>query len=175
MAFCSNCGKKLDDGTRFCSKCGTKVEGSAVSAPVQPVYQQAPGQQFNAPPPYQQAVALAAEKKPWQYFCGVFKKYAVFQGRSRRAEFWWFFLFNWIIGIVIMGIDSIAESQGLLFMIYSLAVFLPGLGLIVRRMHDCNKAGPYCLIPIYGWIVLPCTAGEIGPNRFGPDPKQTNN
>jgi uncharacterized membrane protein YhaH (DUF805 family) len=179
MAFCSKCGEKLDDGTKFCSKCGAKVEGSAVNAPVQPVYQQAQGQQFNTPPPYQQAAAQAAEKNPWQYFCGVLKKYAVFQGRARRAEFWWFFLFNWIIGMILMVIDwkagfMLTERQGLLSSLYSLAVFLPNLGVLVRRMHDCNKAGPYWLIPIYGWFVLPCTAGDIGPNRFGPDPKQTN-
>ncbi|GHT83693.1 hypothetical protein FACS1894137_05500 [Spirochaetia bacterium] len=38
--FCSNCGERLDDGTKFCFKCGAKVDGSAVDTPVQPVIPQ---------------------------------------------------------------------------------------------------------------------------------------
>ncbi|GHV34604.1 hypothetical protein AGMMS4952_27000 [Spirochaetia bacterium] len=42
------------------------------------------------------------------------------------------------------------------------------------RLNPNSVNDFYWLIPIYGWIVLPCTEGTHGPNRFGPDPKQTN-
>jgi uncharacterized membrane protein YhaH (DUF805 family) len=202
MAFCSNCGTKLEDGAKFCLNCGTRLAEDTAQPqqvyqqPAQPqqVYQQSTQQQqvyqqpvqpqqqinVNMPPQgaYQQAPGV--NKNPWSYFTGVFKKYAVFTGRARRAEYWYFALFNFIASVVIGVVERlagpeffyIAENVGLLTTLYSIAILLPSFGVAIRRMHDCDKSGWYILIPIYGWIVLPCTAGTIGPNRFGPDPKQ---
>jgi uncharacterized membrane protein YhaH (DUF805 family) len=183
--FCEKCGTKLDEGTKFCLQCGAKTdaEGPAIAAPPPPGQPVQAANQYTAAAP-QTYTAAGQNKNPWQYFCAVWKKYAVFNGRARRAEFWWFTLFNFIISFVLgfiegfaltgMGINFyITDNFGLLSTLYNLAVLLPALALGVRRMHDCGKSGWYWLIPIYGWIVLPCTAGMSGPNQYGPDPKQT--
>jgi uncharacterized membrane protein YhaH (DUF805 family) len=54
--------------------------------------------------------------------------------------------------------------------IYIIAVLLPAWGDMVRRFHDVDKRAWFVLVPVYN-IVLLCTAGTTGPNRFGPDPK----
>jgi uncharacterized membrane protein YhaH (DUF805 family) len=170
MAFCSHCGTKLEDGAKFCAGCGMKTEAGA-------------------PPPaqgYQQGVSQGAQKTPWQYFANAIEKYTVFSGRARRAEFWGYMLFYVIVIIAAVLADFILNVMSFkffglpstyphLYYYTATAVFtLPTIAAYIRRMHDCDKSGWYFLIPIYGWIVLPCTAGHIGPNRFGPDPKQTN-
>jgi uncharacterized membrane protein YhaH (DUF805 family) len=177
----------------FCIHCGTRVgeitEAAAREMPVQTVNPYAvppvqPAQQqinVNIPPPQYTSASGSTEqnKNAWQYFCDVWKKYAVFKGRARRAEFWWFVVFSAIISIILGLIDGymglyILPDVGLLSTIYPLVAFLPSWGVMVRRFHDVDKRAWFCLVPIYGWIVLPCTAGTEGPNRFGPDPKQTN-
>jgi uncharacterized membrane protein YhaH (DUF805 family) len=151
----------------------------------------------------------------------VFENYANFKGRARRSEYWYFVLMNLIIAIITAIID---KSLGLKFgtnTLYSLAVFIPGLAVAVRRLHDIGKSGKLLLffylimialaivmvfsglsvfmagmnpdglsnagigalgmgffIPliiiiamsIY-MLVLFCTNGDEGPNKYGPDPK----
>lgn len=109
------------------------------------------------------------------YYFEVLKKYAVFDGRARRKEYWMFYLFN-IFAIILLvfaeaviGISS-ESGQSLLVSIYQLAVFIPSLAVAVRRMHDVNKSGWYLLIPVYN-LILALTAGTKGDNKYGPDPK----
>ena len=118
------------------------------------------------------------------WYLEVLKKYAVFSGRSRRAEYWYFVLFNIIVGVVLALIDmllgtfSAAGNIGLLSGIYSLAVLIPTLAVLVRRLHDIDRTGWWILInliPLIGTIVLlvfALTPGTPGSNRYGPDPKQ---
>lgn len=117
----------------------------------------------------------------WYLKC--LKQYADFSGRARRTEYWMFFLFNIIISIVLgfidssMGTTSSFANIGILGLIYSLAVLIPGLAVCVRRLHDIGKSGWYYfigLIPIIGVIILLvwfCTEGEPQSNAWGPDPK----
>ncbi len=114
------------------------------------------------------------------------KKYAVFQGRARRKEFWMFALFNLLFSIILGIIDVLIgtynwqSDTGLLSSIYSLFVILPNLAVTTRRLHDINRSGWWqllYLIPIIGWLVLLyffVSKGNIGANRFGEDPKQNN-
>ncbi|ELP71252.1 DUF805 domain-containing protein [Streptomyces turgidiscabies] len=110
------------------------------------------------------------------YFLDVLKKYAVFSGRSRRKEYWMFALFSIIISIVLAIIDNAMGSQ-ILGIVYTLAVFLPGLGVTVRRLHDTNRSGWWVLIalvPLVGaitLIVFTCLDGDQGENKYGPNPK----
>jgi uncharacterized membrane protein YhaH (DUF805 family) len=106
-------------------------------------------------------------------------KYAVFEGRARRSEYWWFFLFNILMQMATGLLDAAVfgrESIGLFNGIYSLAVFLPGLGVGVRRLHDTGRSGWWLLIslvPLVGFILLVvwlARPGDAGPNRFGADP-----
>jgi uncharacterized membrane protein YhaH (DUF805 family) len=134
--------------------------------PVQQPYQQ-------PVPAYQPPGATTGEvlkKSGWQHFAAAFKKYAVFKGRARRAEFWWFFLFSLIFEIALLGIGGLLGVYDVFSFLGSALFFLPTWAVWWRRMHDVNKGGAFCLIPIYN-LVLAFTAGNTGPNRFGPDPK----
>jgi uncharacterized membrane protein YhaH (DUF805 family) len=104
-----------------------------------------------------------------KWYLLVLKKYAVFNGRARRSEYWYFVLFNVIVSII-LKVVGFGIGSPFLDSIYSLAVLLPSLGVAVRRMHDVNKSGWYCLIPIYN-LILACTEGTSGTNNYGPDPK----
>ena len=81
------------------------------------------------------------------WYLEVLKKYAVFDGRAQRAEYWYFVLFSIIISIVLGFIDfSIGTFDekagvGLLSGIYALAVFIPSIAVGVRRLHDTNRSG----------------------------------
>ncbi|WP_163409293.1 DUF805 domain-containing protein [Flavobacterium ajazii] len=113
----------------------------------------------------------------------VFENYANFNGRARRSEYWYYTLATIIISIILSIIDKttgltfgLAES-GIISSLYSLFVFLPGLAVLVRRLHDVGKSGWFAfivLIPLAGviWlIVVLATAGDQGTNAYGPDPK----
>jgi uncharacterized membrane protein YhaH (DUF805 family) len=121
-----------------------------------------------------------------QWYIDVLKKYAVFNGRARRKEYWMFVLFNVIVSIILSILDKIlgldfgsgsSSSSGWLSTIYSLAVLLPTIGVAIRRMHDTGRSGWWILInliPCIGWIwfiVLAAQEGNAGDNQYGPDPK----
>ena len=59
------------------------------------------------------------------WYLEVLKKYAVFGGRARRKEYWYFQLFYILISIVILIIDGVTGVDGLLFMLYTLAMLIP--------------------------------------------------
>lgn len=116
------------------------------------------------------------------YYLSVLKNYAVFTGRARRSEYWFFVLFNLIIAFVLGIIDgllnlSIGKNTGVLGTIYSLGVFIPSIAVMVRRLHDTNRSGWWIfigLIPIVGAIVLIIFAiqkGTPGENKYGQNPK----
>src|SRR5882672_1267864 len=111
------------------------------------------------------------------YYVDVLKKYAVFEGRARRKEYWMFFLFNLIISIVIGIIEAMVGSPGVIGALYALAVLLPSIGVTVRRLHDTGRTGWWILvvlIPLVGWIVLLVFMvfdSQPGGNEYGPNPK----
>ena len=116
-----------------------------------------------------------------------FRKYATFQGRARRSEFWFYYLFISIVNVVLAIIVSIATSGGsssngfaitveIVFGLWALAILLPTLSVMVRRLHDADHSGWWWWINLvcFGWIVLLIfwvSEGTRGANRFGPDPK----
>jgi uncharacterized membrane protein YhaH (DUF805 family) len=107
----------------------------------------------------------------------VFERYAVFEGRAGRAEYWWFFLANFLISLVLQALGRGASALALVSLLYSLALFIPGLAVAVRRLHDTDKSGWWILIsliPLVGIIVLIvflATDGDQGANQYGnPDP-----
>jgi uncharacterized membrane protein YhaH (DUF805 family) len=109
------------------------------------------------------------KKCPEYCYIKVLKNYANFDGRARRAEYWYFFLFNMIIAFPLAIVGGLIGNT-ILSTLYSCAIFLPSLAVGVRRMHDVGKSGWYLLIPIYSFI-LAVTEGDSGPNNYGPDPK----
>lgn len=113
------------------------------------------------------------------YYLSVLKKYAVFSGRSQRAEYWYFILFNIIISAVLntagLFISSFFNSLSVL---YSLVIFIPSLAASVRRLHDVGLSGWMLLIgliPLIGWIaliILLAKEGDPNDNKYGPAPKE---
>ena len=108
----------------------------------------------------------------------VFSNYANFSGRARRSEYWYFILFNFIVGFILgilqnRGIKAASVITG----IFSLAVFIPSLAVSWRRFHDIGKSGLYYffgLIPVIGWILViywMCKDSESGDNQYGVCPK----
>ena len=113
------------------------------------------------------------------WYLKVWKNYAVFSGRARRKEYWFFFLFNVLIAIVLRLVDGAlfaGAGVAVLSLLFGLAVFLPGLAVMVRRLHDTDRSGWWVLIsliPLIGPIVLlvfMSIDGTPGQNRFGPNP-----
>ena len=112
-----------------------------------------------------------------------FSNYANFSGRARRAEYWYFCLFNMLISFGIAVLISLAGKGafGTLLTgvsgLYSLAILIPSLAVSWRRLHDIGRSGGYwffILIPLVGPIILLvwlATAGNVGDNAYGPDPK----
>lgn len=117
------------------------------------------------------------------WYLAVLQKYFDFSGRARRKEYWMFALFNIIVSLVLlmldsaMGTGSFESGTGLLSGIYSLAVILPSLGVTVRRLHDTGRSGWWiliALIPLIGAIVLlvfMVSDSQPGNNQYGPSPK----
>ena len=128
-----------------------------------------------------------------------FQKYIDFSGRASRSEYWWFFLFTFIVRIVTFWIPFIG-------FIIALGLLLPSLSVTVRRLHDTNRTGWWVLLPvglalggavagailsfiglaalgialialgsIGGFVVLLyflIQPSDSGPNQYGPNPLQ---
>lgn len=107
----------------------------------------------------------------------AFNKYCCFSGRASRSEYWWFYLFSIILSAAAGFVAAFAGEW--ITYVLSVAMFLPGLGLWVRRLHDIGKAGGWIflnLIPLVGQIILlvwACQNSEMQPNRFGNVPNVT--
>ena len=112
----------------------------------------------------------------------AFKNYVNFNGRSRRSEFWWFYLFNFIIGFILYFLVLVVNQFFIyLLLLYWLIIFLPGLGLSIRRLHDIGKSGWYifiAFIPFVGGFILLyfyCLDSENQSNEYGESPKYGKN
>ena len=118
-----------------------------------------------------------------------YNHYATFSGRAPRSEYWFWTLYAIISAVAASLIDGILGTRfvigagvviwlpyGYLYSLVTLVNLLPGLSVLVRRLHDLDKSGWWfwiLLVPLIGWIVLLvwfCTKGTTGPNRYGDDP-----
>lgn len=188
--ICKNCG--TDFNGQYCPNCGAKAEPA--SAP-----QQSAPQNFGngqSVPPYGAPVYMPTRKIGFGEAVKLFfKNYVNFSGRATRSEYWWVYLFNNIVYMVlgilfaISGGSSLAayDAYGdmsiaymgagaifyILMMLYCLAVLLPSLSLMVRRLHDIGKSGTYILmglIPVVGYIfiLVYMLTGSAPDNQYGP-------
>lgn len=111
------------------------------------------------------------------WYIQAFQKYAEFNGRARRSEYWYFTLFNLLITLLLLFIDSEIGSYGILTIGYYLATIIPSLAVCVRRLHDTNHSGWSLLIglvPVIGSIVLLVffiSDSYAGENQYGLSPK----
>ncbi|MES2411808.1 MAG: DUF805 domain-containing protein, partial [Bacteroidota bacterium] len=93
----------------------------------------------------------------------VFDNYANFNGRARRSEYWYFTLANIIISIITMFIDKMLDLKFGINSLYGLAVFIPGIAVATRRLHDIGKSG-WILVITYAIMIV--SAGVLAVNVF---------
>jgi len=124
------------------------------------------------------------------YFIETIKnRYAKFDGRATRSEYWYFILFYFIFSIIAAILDSLvinpmlgassteAGQGGILQMIFALGLLIPSLALGIRRFHDIGKSGWWILIgfiPILGLLALIyfyVQDSQAGSNLYGENPK----
>lgn len=114
------------------------------------------------------------------WFMTALKKYATFSGRSRRSEYWQFFLVYVVILVAASVIDAMLMSDEGTSMLTILVVFgllLPSVAVTVRRFHDIGKSGWWFfinLVPAVGPLLLlyfMAQDGQAQENAYGPNPK----
>ena len=106
-----------------------------------------------------------------------FKKFATFDGRASRSEYWWFQFFYLLVVVVAVILDSILvggniESAGALEIVSQLILLLPALAVTARRLHDVDRSGWWILvgitivglIPLFIWWLAPGTNKK---NKYG--------
>ena len=121
------------------------------------------------------------------WYLKVIKSAFDFNSRARRKEYWMYVIINWVIigvlGVVehLLGFSKSEDGYGFITGLYALVIFIPGLAVSVRRLHDINRSGWALLInliPIIGQIILfiwMIKEGNQGENKYGPNPKNTAN
>ena len=180
--FCINCGAQILHNAKFCPACGAPVykEPSADTAP-QGQNQEVPRLSGD------REISMAPStpdrgQGPLTWYLEVLKKYAVFSGRAQRKEYWYFFLFNLLIGAALGFIEGMtglfaASDSSVLANLYTVAVVIPGIAVSVRRLHDTDRSGWWlwiALVPFIGALVLLVFMvfdSHPGQNRYGPSPK----
>lgn len=78
------------------------------------------------------------------YYVRALKKYADFKGRDTRPQFWYFYLIHFIISLILGVIDNFIGSE-IFVGLYGLAVLIPTLAIMTRRLHDIGKSGWWIL------------------------------
>jgi uncharacterized membrane protein YhaH (DUF805 family) len=104
-------------------------------------------------------------------------KYAVFIGRARASEFWWFMVLY--ISVILLTLIALTVSADLtrIGLLVIAVLTLPALSVTVRRLHDIGAAGWMLvfLVPLAGqvlmlaWLTRPSVPRL---NRFGPEPEK---
>jgi uncharacterized membrane protein YhaH (DUF805 family) len=118
------------------------------------------------------------------YLDSIKNRFADFDGRASRSEYWYFALFNFAIfmgaGIIAGILGTISPKLTMIVMgilsLFMIALLIPSLALTVRRLHDTGKSGWMLLlglIPLVGPIILLVfyvTESTPGLNEYGPNP-----
>lgn len=111
------------------------------------------------------------------------KKYAKFEGRANRPQYWYFVLTEFLaffILEILCVIPFVNIIAGLALLVLSFGLIVPALAVSVRRLHDTNRSGWWLLlyfVPFVGAIVLlvfMCLEGTKGANKYGDEPVVEN-
>ena len=84
------------------------------------------------------------------------KNYFNFSGKTSVPGYWWCVLCNFIISFII-GVVAGLLKLDILTSIWSIATFIPGIAIVVRRLNDGNHSLLnllWILLPLVGWIIL---------------------
>jgi len=102
-------------------------------------------------------------------------KYMTFSGRARRSEYWWFVLLGLGVNVIAAIVDN-AAGNSIFAIVVGLGLFLPGLAVAIRRLHDTNRSGWWYLLVFVPFgaialIVFCCQDSAPVVNAYGPSPK----
>ncbi|MFK3771554.1 DUF805 domain-containing protein [Pseudomonas sp. NPDC089406] len=150
MVFCRGCAKQIHESAVSCPGCGATQNGGASGVST--------------------GAASASTITFGNVFFEVMKKYATFQGRARRKEYWLFAVVINLISLLVGFVDGFLGLTPIFSLLFSLAVMIPAIALAVRRLHDTDHSGWWILVPIVN-IVFMFFDSTPGNNRFGPNPK----
>ena len=112
------------------------------------------------------------------YYFTCFKKYADFEGRARRKEYWTFTLTNYAIMIIMYCFLHDSLTMLISLLAFLLVIAIPSLAVLVRRLHDVGWSGEHLLrgyIPIFGsiWLLVQTTTdSDCYENAYGECPKK---
>jgi uncharacterized membrane protein YhaH (DUF805 family) len=200
MWKCPKCGEQMGDAIEACWKCGvmknrataTRSSGPPLSvcshcgnrvAPTlgnicpscrRPFVEETPRQEAAFGTRKKTVRPRDVKNEDVNWYVEALRKYAVFDGRSQRKEYWTFTLVNTIVGLMLPFIDGFAGGTGLITIAFGLFMFMPSLAVTIRRLHDTDRSGWWLLVsfvPILGPIVLIALmleACDPGDNRYGP-------
>lgn len=98
-----------------------------------------------------------SELSPIDWAIRPIKRYADFDGRAPRAEYWWFVLATGLGGSLLDYADDLISGPvvgfyGPISLLFSLGLFIPGLAVSVRRLHDINRSGWWALLNLGSYI-----------------------
>lgn len=116
---------------------------------------------------------VRSEHGPYTFVDAIkvcFSKFVVFKGRARRSEYWYWTLFTWLVSLIFGGWtlvpnmanitagNDMSSPVGTLSNVVNLVLFLPGIAVAFRRLHDVNKSGGWLIAPLVCLVV----AGIVG-------------
>ncbi|NEB36802.1 DUF805 domain-containing protein [Streptomyces sp. SID14515] len=110
------------------------------------------------------------------WYLSVLKNYAGFSGRARRKEYWMFTLISFVISLVLTIVGGLIGADFLSY-IYAVAILVPSLAVLVRRLHDTGRSGWWffiAFVPLVGFIILIvflASEGKPETNQYGVNPK----
>tara|TARA_B110000977_G_C10898921_1_gene424444 strand:+ start:261 stop:794 length:534 start_codon:yes stop_codon:yes gene_type:complete len=166
--YCSACGEAMSAAALACPKCG-QPNGSLSAPNTAPAFRGLQGPVLNT---------VSAQTSFGDAIKVFFRKYADFTGRGRRSEYWLAYLFTVIVGLPLSLLSSSIDGEAFGFfsflsLVWSLAILIPSLALVSRRLHDADTSFGYFfifLVPFVGVILLIIKLaqdGTPGTNRFG--------
>lgn len=190
LKICPGCNSPVKPHEKFCPECGMSLfkEEDEEDVTYTPTYEEVYKNRGYDGDPYDgvrppMKVSFAAAVKNY------FKKWSDFSGRAVVGEYWWSVLFNFIVEIPYLivrmtgGDEVYAFSSNPVFAvaawyywIVTLVLFIPGLSVTFRRLHDTGRSGVYflfSLIPVVGWIILLflLAGGSDNDNQWGAAPE----
>ena len=108
---------------------------------------------------------MSVELSPFGWAFRPIQRYADFTGRAPRAEYWWYVLATMVVGIAVGFIDGVVGAPivgdlGPATLLFDLILFVPGLAVVVRRLHDIDRSGWWALLSAssYAFLVVPLTS-----------------
>lgn len=177
---CGYCGNSLNEGAKFCPYCGAPVESTAKSN--QNIFRTEQIRPDTEPSILEQTDNKSSEISVYEPDTDIKSMFMRHDNRLNRQRFILRSFGLFILGTAIMGtLLSFAELVQstliqLLTMMISLVFMISSFMLIIRRLHDLNRPGWWCIgamlpgINIVFAIYLVLFTGTNGPNQYGPDP-----